>query len=135
MPLPFHSILQSERCYLIPRANGRVLVGATVERVGFDARTTAQGLQGLLTAAMELVPALAAAELSEHWTGFRPGTPDDLPVLGRDPQIEGLFYATGHFRNGILLTPITGILMSELLNGRAPFLPLDDFRPDRFAHE
>lgn len=135
LPQLFHSILQSQRCYLIPRANGRVLVGATVERVGFDARTTASGLQSLLSAALELVPALAGAEVSEHWTGFRPGTPDDLPILGHDPAIQGLFYATGHYRNGILLTPITGILMADLLEGREPFVALEAFRPHRFGHE
>jgi glycine oxidase len=131
--LPLRAMLQSEGCYLIPRAGGRVLVGATVERVGFDARTTEQGRAALHQAAIELVPALDRAELREHWMGFRPGTPDDLPIMGHDPSVEGLLYATGHFRNGILLAPITGTLMADLVEGRAPAFALTSFRPDRFA--
>ncbi|MGH7471065.1 MAG: NAD(P)/FAD-dependent oxidoreductase, partial [Longimicrobiales bacterium] len=134
-PRPFGAILQSERCYMIPRAAGRVLVGATVERGGFDARTTAEGRRSLHQAALALVPVLARAQLTEHWMGFRPGTPDDLPLLGRDPDIKGLFHATGHFRNGILLTPITGTLIADLIEGRAPAFALESFRPDRFSRD
>jgi glycine oxidase len=132
LPQRIRSILESERCYLIPRAGGRVLVGATIERVGFDPRTTTAGIHSLLAGAIELVPAIAEAEVAEHWTGFRPGTPDDLPVLGPDPEIEGLLYATGHYRNGILLAPITSTLIAELVEGRKPSLALVDFRVDRF---
>jgi glycine oxidase len=135
LPQPFRMILQSQHCYIIPRAGGRVLVGATVERVGFDPRTTATGLLGLVSAALEVVPALADAEVLDYWTGFRPGSPDDLPILGADPELSGLFYATGHYRNGILLTPVTSTLIADLVEGRDPEYPLDVFRPDRFAHE
>ncbi len=130
--LPFQRLLQSERCYMIPRADGRVLVGATVERVGFDPRTTAAGLHGLLDAAIELVPALATAELNEFWTGFRPGTPDDLPILGADSSIAGLYYATGHYRNGILLAPITSRVIADLVEMKTPSFPLAEFRAERF---
>jgi glycine oxidase len=135
MPQKLHSMLESERCYLIPRAGGRVLVGATIEHVGFDPRTSAAGIQALLGGALELVPALAEADVREVWTGFRPGTPDDLPILGADPDIEGLFYATGHYRNGILLAPITGTVIAELIEGRKPSFVLADFRPDRFRQK
>ena len=131
--LPFRRLLQSKRCYMIPRSNGRVLVGATVERVGFDARTTAAGLAGLLAAAIELVPSLAEAELAEYWTGFRPGTPDDLPVLGADSKVSGLYYATGHYRNGILLAPITAQLTADLIEQRQTSHPLYEFRAERFG--
>ena len=131
--LPFRRLLQSERCYLIPRSKGRVLVGATVERVGFDPRTTASGLEGLLAAAIELVPGLADAELAEYWTGFRPGTPDDLPVLGADSKVSGLYYATGHYRNGILLAPITAQLTADLIERRQTSHPLHEFRIERFG--
>jgi glycine oxidase len=130
---PFGQLLQSDHCYLIPRAGARVLVGATVERVGFDPRTTAEGVQGLLHAAIEMVPALSQAELSEVWTGFRPGTPDDLPILGADPGIVGLYYATGHYRNGILLAPITAKLVADLIEGKPATFDLAEFRPNRFS--
>jgi glycine oxidase len=129
---PFGQLLQSDHCYMIPRAGARVLVGATVERVGFDPRTTAEGVQGLLHAAIEMVPALGQAELSEVWTGFRPGTPDDLPILGADPGIVGLYYATGHYRNGILLAPITATVMADLIEGKPATFDLAEFRPNRF---
>ena len=128
-------MLQSPDCYLIPRSGQRVLVGATVEHVGFDARTTLAGVQALLTAARRLVPRLADAEIIETWTGFRPGTPDDLPILGPEPELSGLVYATGHYRNGILLTPLTAQLVSALITEPSASLPLHDFRADRFADE
>ncbi len=102
-------------CYLVPRAGRRVLVGATVERVGFDVRTTESGINGLLRAAQRVVPEFRDANLVESWAGLRPGTPDDLPILGTDPQISGVYYATGHFRNGILLSPVTAELMADLI--------------------
>jgi glycine oxidase len=128
-------MLQFGHCYIIPRSQNRVLVGATVERVGFDARTTPQGVESMLSAARELVPGLADAELLETWTGFRPGTPDDLPIIGAEPMLTGLVYATGHYRNGILLTPITAQLITELITGAAPALPLEAFSVQRFRDE
>jgi glycine oxidase len=128
-------MLQSGHCYIIPRTEERVLVGATVEHVGFDARTTALGIESMLSAARLLVPALADAELLETWTGFRPGTHDDLPILGVEPMLAGLVYATGHYRNGILLTPITAQLITELITGAAPALPLEAFSVQRFRNE
>lgn len=128
-------MLQSTDCYVIPRSAERVLVGATVERVGFDARTTARGIESMLSAARAIVPSLADAELLETWNGFRPGTPDDLPILGAEPMLPGLVYATGHYRNGILLAPITAQLTTELITTSVPTIPLDAFSVQRFRHD
>ncbi|HEX6940003.1 MAG TPA: glycine oxidase ThiO, partial [Longimicrobiales bacterium] len=103
--------------YLIPRADGRITIGSTAERAGFRAHVTPAGIASLLTAAMRVAPALADAPLVSTWAGLRPGTPDGCPILGADPDVEGLFYATGHFRNGILLAPITATLLAEAVSG------------------
>jgi glycine oxidase len=113
--------------YLVPRASGRVLVGATVEEAGFDTRVTLGAVASLAQAACGAVPALAGAGVARAWAGLRPGTPDGLPVLGAVAGVDGLVLATGHFRNGILLAPITARLLADLiLDGRttpllAPF--------------
>lgn len=118
-PLPL--TLWSDRCYLVPKAGGRVLVGATEEpEAGFDRRPTVAGVAGLAAAAAATLPALAGAELEEAWAGFRPAAPDRLPLLGRLPGHERTWLATGHHRNGILLAPLTGLLMAEaILEGAA----------------
>ena len=119
--------------YLAPRPSGELLIGATVERAGFQRAVTAEGIAGLLQAAIELVPSLRDLPIARTWCGFRPWAPDSLPVLGPWPGIEGLFVATGHFRNGILLAPITARLMTEWITGGQPSLAVKDFLPDRFA--
>jgi glycine oxidase len=132
---PRRRVIESERVYLVPRDDGRLLVGATVEEVGFRGGTTAEGVRGLLTAAIDLVPGLADAPLVDLWSGFRPGTPDGMPILGEHPGLEGLYLATGHFRNGILLTPATGRLLGALVAGEAQETPPREFLPDRFLPE
>jgi glycine oxidase len=112
------SVLHSDAVYLVPRADGRTLVGSTLERVGFRKEVTAGAVQSLLDAAARLLPPVRLARFVTAWAGLRPGTPDGLPVLG-GCGIEGLFFATGHYRNGILLAPITSILLSDLLAGAA----------------
>jgi glycine oxidase len=119
--------------YLVPRPSGELLIGATVERAGFQRAVTAEGIAGLLRAAIELVPSLGDLPIARTWCGFRPWAPDSLPVLGPWPGVEGLFVATGHFRNGILLAPITARLMTEWITGREPSLAVKDFRPGRFV--
>ena len=104
-------IVYGADCYLIPRRDGRLLVGATVEEIGFQKRVTAQGVAQLLNAALELAPILEDAPFETAWAGLRPATPDGLPILGRGP-IENLSYATGHGRNGILLAPLTAQLLA-----------------------
>lgn len=131
-PLVGHC-LHGQEVYLVPRPAGELLVGATVERAGFERAVTAEGILGLLRAALALVPALASRPVTRTWCGFRPWAPDDLPILGPWPGVEGLWVATAHFRNGILLAPITGRLMAEWITRGRPSLPLEPFLPDRFV--
>jgi glycine oxidase len=131
-PSLLQHVIRGEEVYLVPRSDGRVLIGATVEDVGFDKHvepSTIKKMQGL---AKKLVPAIAKAKIHESWAGLRPGTPDDLPILG-ESSVPGYFIATGHFRNGILLAPVTAEIMSKLLLGEAPGYDLKAFSPSRFA--
>jgi glycine oxidase len=119
VPPLFRHVVDSPRCYLVPRAGGRVIAGATVERTGDRKAVTPWGLRLLIDGATEIAPALEHAPLAEAWSGLRPGTPDDLPILGPDPDVPNLVYAAGHFRNGILLAPLTGERVGALLSGGA----------------
>jgi glycine oxidase len=107
-------------------------VGATVEDVGFDKNVLPETIQQLHRAAARLVPELAAAPVVAGWAGLRPGTPDDLPILGQS-ETAGVFIASGHFRNGILLAPITAKIMADLIAGKTPALDISAFSPSRFA--
>jgi glycine oxidase len=127
--------IHGDDVYLVPRPSGELLIGATVERVGFQRAVTAGAVAGLLTAAMALVPALANRPISRTWYGFRPWAPDSLPVLGPWPGVEGLFVATAHYRNGILLAPITARLMTEMMTHGQPSLDIKDFLPKRFIKD
>ena len=110
-------IVYGVRCYLIPRRDGRLLVGATVEETGFEKRVTAAGVSQLLGAALELAPHLKAATFETSWAGLRPASADGGPILGRGP-LENLSYATGHGRNGVLLAPETAeLLVGQMLGG------------------
>jgi len=124
-------VLWSEHIYLVPRNDGRILAGATVEYVGFDKRTTAGGVEKILSAAIELAPQLANARIEETWAGLRPDSPDHLPILG-PADLEGLLMATGHFRSGILLTPITARLIREWITEQKVSIDWDRFSPLRF---
>jgi glycine oxidase len=118
--------------YVVPRGDGRVVVGATVEEQGFDTTVTAGAVHDLLRAALELLPEVAELELAETVVGLRPGSPDNAPMLGPAGP-DGLVVATGHYRNGILLTPVTADAIAELLaSGRVPEL-IAPFGPERFA--
>lgn len=130
--VPGHVIFAA-RCYIIPRRDGRILVGATEEEAGFCKGPTPRGLASLMQASMELVPRIGELPLVETWFGFRPGTPDDLPILGSDPGVDGLLYATGHYRNGILLAPITAACIADLVLGTTPPVPLQPFGIERFT--
>ena len=125
-------VVWSERAYLVPRNDGRILAGATVEYVGFEKTPTASGLARLLTAAIEVVPGLAGASIEEHWAGLRPDTPDHLPILG-PTEIEGLVMATGHFRSGILLAPVTARLIREWVTLGNVSVDWERFSPMRFG--
>jgi len=125
-------VVRSPDAYLIPRSDGRLLVGATVEEAGFDKRTDLATIQRLHHAALALVPELRNARILEDWAGLRPGTPDALPILG-ETQTLGYYVATGHFRDGILLAPITAEVMAAVIEGRQPEHDLAPFSPARFS--
>jgi len=118
--------------YLSPRDDGRLIVGSTQERAGYRKAVTVRGLRGLLDGAVALVPGLADAEIARTWSGLRPATPDGGPLLGAGAT-RGLVIATGHFRNGILLAPITGEVVTALVLGNAPPVDLGPFGVQRFA--
>jgi glycine oxidase len=112
-------VIWSERCYMVPWQDGTLLVGATMEDVGFDEQTTVAGVEELLDAACALVPKARAAGFLNARAGLRPGSPDAMPIVGASRVMENLMYATGHFRNGVLLAPVTAQLVADaLLEGR-----------------
>jgi glycine oxidase len=117
--------------YLVPRQDGRILVGSTVEDVGFDQSTTPQDRQDLMAFACGLVPRLTEVSIEKSWAGLRPRTGDGYPFLGALPGLTNAFVAAGHFRDGIQLAPITGRLMCDLILDRNPEADLGPFRPDR----
>jgi len=133
-PLIKHCIHGAE-VYLVPRPSGELLIGATVEHAGFVRAVTPEGIGSLIRSALELVPDLADRPIARTWCGFRPWAPDGLPILGPWPGVAGLAVASGHFRNGILLAPITASLMKELILDGRPSIDLTPFRPDRFVRK
>jgi glycine oxidase len=128
-PLPATRIIRSEHVYVVPRATGETVVGATVEDAGYDETPTDEATQMLLEAAIRAVPAVRALELGEAVAGLRPGTPDGAPLIG---EWEGLLVAGGHFRNGILLAPVTAEAVAALLVGEDPPVDVLPFDPKRF---
>jgi glycine oxidase len=124
-------IVEHGKDYLVPREDGRVLVGATEEDAGFDCRTTATGIHGLLAEALRLCPVLAGAEVEQSWAGLRPGSIDTRPYLGFAPGYRNLIVATGHKRAGLQLAPATAQVIADLVLGRPPGIDLDHFRIDR----
>ncbi len=129
---PFRHVIRRRRCYMVPRLGGRVIVGSTMEEAGFDKSPRAGPLTGLLRAAQKTCPVLAGSTVADFWTGLRPAAPDGLPVLG-PTALDGYSVALGHFRNGILLAPITAqILSAWLLTGKSPFA-VDALLPQRFG--
>jgi glycine oxidase len=127
-------VLRADHGYVVPRTDGRIIAGSTSENVGFEKQVTTEGIQQILRAAKELAPSLANAVIVDAWSGLRPDTPDHLPILG-PTDIEGLWIATGHYRNGILLAPGTARVMQEWIVDGTPSLALEKFSPLRFAAE
>jgi glycine oxidase len=119
------------RGYLVPRG-GATIGGSTMENAGFDAVTTPEGMTRVTSASAEIAPALGALAPTSEWAGLRPVTPDMLPLLGPDPEHPEIVYAAGHSRNGILLAPLTGKTVAEIVSGKTPSFDLSQFRPDRF---
>jgi glycine oxidase len=127
-----NKVLRSEQGYIVPRPDGRIIAGSTLENVGFTKVTTPEGLRGIFQAAVALAPALADAEIVETWAGLRPDTPDHLPIIG-PTDVSGLLIATGHYRNGILLAPITAKLIRDwIVEGKTSY-NVEAFSPLRFA--
>lgn len=123
-PVPFTTVVENGTRYIVPRPDGRILIGSTEERVGFDKRTTVDGVAGLLALAQELVPTLNNARVERTWAGLRPHRPGGLPYIGRGGPYDNLFVAAGHFRAGLQLSPITAQLMRELILSQPASLPL-----------
>lgn len=117
--------------YLVPRGDGRILVGATEEHVGFDRRTSAAGIGGLIEFALSIVPALASASVERTWAGLRPGSVDGLPYLGPVSGFDNLFVAAGHYRNGLQMSPATAVLMRQIMMGEETAIPVEPYRIER----
>ena len=132
--LKMERVLWSDKVYLVPRDDGRIVVGATVEYVGYEKSVTAGGVETILAAAIELAPGLADARIDETWAGLRPDSPDHLPILG-PTDVDGLLMATGHFRSGVLLTPITARLVREWITLQRVSVEWERFSPLRFVEE
>lgn len=130
---PLQHVIWGPDCYIVPWRDGTVLVGATVEDVGFDERSTAAGVRDLLDAACELLPEAWGATFEAARVGLRPASADGLPIIGRSPSVRGLVYATGHYRNGILLAPLTAALVADLVLDDREDPALAALSPARFA--
>ncbi|MCG6976669.1 MAG: glycine oxidase ThiO [Acidiferrobacterales bacterium] len=123
-------ILKNNR-YLIPRRDGRILVGSTLEDVGFDSSTTEAAFQELHETAVEMLPALADVEIEVQWAGLRPGSPAGVPYIGQSPEVKGLYLCSGHFRNGFVLGPASARLVVDLVLGNTPIVDSEPYKIDR----
>jgi glycine oxidase len=130
--LKMQRVLWSDKVYLVPRNDGRIVAGATVEYVGYQKDVTARGVESILAASIELAPGLADARIEETWAGLRPDSPDHMPILG-PTDVNGLLVATGHFRSGVLLTPITARLVREWITLQRVSVDWERFSPMRFV--
>ena len=134
-PSPWPLLTDHQGRYLVPRENGTLLVGSTMEEVGYDESVTEEGRAGLMEVALELFPTLEEARLVERWAGLRPMTPDTGPVLGPEPDLEGLFYATGYGRNGILFAPLAARAVADLVVDGRSSVDWEPFSVTRFKGE
>jgi glycine oxidase ThiO len=128
---PLSHVAYGPRGYVVPRGDSTI-GGSTMENVGFDATTTSEGVEKVRSAAEEICPSLSRSNATHSWAGLRPVTPDMLPVLGPDPEHQSLIYACGHSRNGVLMAPLTGDLVADLVTGTPLSFDLSQFRPGRF---
>ncbi len=126
-PFPAPHVINEGKRYLIPRDDGRVLVGSTEQEVGFDKSTTEAGIGELVKLAGEIIPELTATRIERTWAGLRPASFDGFPYIGRIPGIENAFLAAGHFRSGLHLSPATAVVMSQLIRGETPEVDLAPF--------
>jgi glycine oxidase len=128
---PIRQTVFTKGCYIVPKMDGSMFIGATQEEAGFDKKTAVSAVSELFARAVQLLPVLAKAEFVNTWAGLRPGTRDGLPFMGISSQAPGLIMASGHYRNGILLAPATGRLIKQLVLGEQPDIDLAPFSPDR----
>lgn len=124
-------VLRSSNVYIVPRSDGRILIGASVEEAGYDKRVLSETIQRMHRNAIQIVPALSEARLLEDWAGLRPGTPDALPFLGAT-DTAGYYVGTGHYRDGILLAPVTASILGQVIAGEQCAFDLSAFSPERF---
>jgi len=133
LPKVLSACLSTSNCYLAQKQHGEIIIGSTTEEVGFDVGTTPEAMRSLAAGAVRAVPSLANVHLKRVWSGLRPGSPDELPILGPVDEIAGYFNACGHFRTGIVTSPMTGLMISELAAGQSTSFPLEPFLFSRFA--
>jgi glycine oxidase len=133
LPLPFHCTLTANHVYLVPRPNGQIVVGATEEDVGFHTGHTAAGVAYLVNEAVKIAPCLGQVGIESMLVGFRPSTPDKLPIIGWSAHSPRVYVATGHRRNGILLAPITSLVAQREICGQPCDIDVNAFRPQRFS--
>jgi hydrogen cyanide synthase HcnC len=132
LPPLLPACLSTADCYLLQKRHGEVLVGSTTEEVGYDPGVTPRAMRALAAGAVRAVPALARTRVKRVWSGFRPGTPDELPILGPVEGLDGYVNACGHFRTGIVTSPLTGLLVAELAAGAPPSGSIEPFLLARF---
>ena len=130
-PGAFHHMIRWNHSYFVPRSTGELVVGATNEDVGFDVSITPAGLGRLLMDAQSISSHVGSYPILETWSGLRPATPDELPIIGPS-DVPGVYYATGHYRNGVLLAPITAAIVADLVNARQPRIDISPYSPTRF---
>jgi glycine oxidase len=128
---PLKHVIRGDEVYLVPRSDGKIVIGSTLEDAGFNKQLDVDTVENLLNAAIDLVPELARARQHEAWAGLRPGTPDGLPILGKTAT-PGYFIASGHYRDGILLAPVTAKVMADLVLGKSFNREISSFAPFRF---
>ncbi|HVC97030.1 MAG TPA: FAD-dependent oxidoreductase [Pirellulales bacterium] len=133
MPRALNACLSTSSCYLLQKAHGEVLIGSTTEHCGFDVGVTPEGIHSLCRGAVRTVPMLSRVGIKRVWAGLRPGTPDELPILGPGGGLDGYFNATGGFRTGIVASPLTGRVVAQWVNGESPCCDRDAFLSDRFG--
>jgi hydrogen cyanide synthase HcnC len=133
LPPTLNACLSTSSCYLLQKTHGEILIGSTTEQSGFDVSVTIEALRSLCCGAVQAVPCLRQVTIKRTWAGLRPGTPDELPILGPAPPLEGYFNAAGGFRTGIVASPLTGQLVAQWVCGETLSFPGDSFRVDRFA--
>jgi hydrogen cyanide synthase HcnC len=132
LPPMLNACISTSSGYLAQKRHGEIIVGSTTEETGFDVQVTPTAMRDLSAGAIRAVPAMAQATVKRVWAGVRPGTPDELPILGPVDELEGYLNACGHFRTGIVTSPLTGKLLSELLSGESTTLPIEPFLLSRF---